>query len=95
LITAGLDGLERRLEPPEPVDVDPATLPDEERLRRGIRRLPETQAEALDALEADELLIDALGPALTRSYLAVRRSEWEVYSAGDESLEQRGHFLKY
>ena len=95
LITAGLDGLERRLEPPEPVDVDPATLPDEERLRRGIQRLPETQAEALDALEADELLIDALGPALTRSYLAVRRSEWEVYSAGDESLEQRGHFLKY
>ncbi|MDQ3895121.1 MAG: glutamine synthetase, partial [Actinomycetota bacterium] len=94
-IAAGLDGLERRLEPPEPVDVDPATLPDEERLRRGIRRLPETQAEALDALEADELLIDALGPALTRSYLAVRRSEWEVYSAADETLEQRGHFLKY
>jgi glutamine synthetase len=95
LIAAGLDGLERRLEPPEPVDVDPATIPEEERLRRGIRRLPETQAEALDALEADELLIDALEPALARSYLAVRRSEWEVYSAGEETLEQRGHFLKY
>ena len=40
LIAAGLDGLERGLEPPEPVDVDPATLPEDERARAGIRRCP-------------------------------------------------------
>jgi glutamine synthetase len=95
LIAAGLDGLERGLEPPEPVEVDPATIPEDERERRGIRRVPGTQAEALDALEADGLLTDALGPVLTRSYLAVRRSEGEAYSAGDEAFEQQGHFLKY
>jgi hypothetical protein len=32
---------------------------------------------------------------LTRSYLAVRRSEWAAYSAGDEAFEQQGHFSKY
>jgi glutamine synthetase len=95
LIAAGLRGIERRLELPEPVDVDPATLPDEERERRGIAPLPATQAEALDALEADEILTRALGPVLTRSYLAVRRSEWAAYSAEDEAFEQRGHFEKY
>jgi glutamine synthetase len=95
LIAAGLDGLERGLEPPEPVEVDPATIPEDERERRGIRRVPGTQAEALDALEADGPLTDALGPVLTRSYLAVRRSEGEAYSAGDEAFEQQGHFLKY
>jgi glutamine synthetase len=95
LIAAGLDGLERGLEPPEPVEVDPATIPEDERERRGIRRVPGSQAEALDALEADGLLTDALGPVLTRSYLAVRRSEGEAYSAGDEAFEQQGHFLKY
>jgi glutamine synthetase len=95
LIAAGLDGLERGLEPPEPVEVDPATIPDDERERRGIRRVPGTQAEALDALEADGVLTDALGPVLTRSYLAVRRSEGEAYSAGDEAFEQQGHFSKY
>jgi glutamine synthetase len=95
LIAAGLDGLERGLEPPEPVDVDPATIPDEERRARGVKRLPATQAEALDALEADALLMDALGPTLARSYLAVRRSEWAAYSAGDERFEQQGHFSKY
>ena len=60
-----------------------------------IRRLPATQAQALDALESDVVLTGALGPVLARSYLAVRRSEWETYSVEDEAFEQQGHFLKY
>jgi glutamine synthetase len=95
LVAAGLDGLERGLEPPEPLGVDPATLDESERERRGIVRLPATQAEALDALAADEVLLDALGPTLAESYLAVRRSEWAAYSAGDAAFEQQGHFEKY
>jgi glutamine synthetase len=95
LIAAGLDGLERDLEPPDPVEVDPVTIAEEEREARGIRRLPATQEEALAALEADEVLMTALGPVLAGSYLAVRRSEWDAYSAQDEGFEQRGHFLKY
>jgi glutamine synthetase len=95
LIAAGLDGLERALEPPEPVGVDPATIPDDERAKRGIVALPTTQAEALDALAADAVLTGALGAVLAGSYLAVRRSEWTAYSAGDAAFEQQGHFEKY
>jgi glutamine synthetase len=95
LIAAGLDGLERGLEPPAPVEVDPATIAEDERERSAIHPLPSTQQESLRALEADALLTDALGPVLAQSYLAVRRSEWEVYSAEDEAFEQQGHFLKY
>jgi glutamine synthetase len=94
LIAAGLDGLVRGLEPPAPVEVDPATLDEAERERRGIVRLPATQ-QALDALAGDDVLMGALGPVLAESYLAVRRSEWEAYSAGDERFEQHGHFSKY
>jgi glutamine synthetase len=57
--------------------------------------MPGSQAEALDALAADDVLLDALGPVLAQSYLAVRRSEWAVYSEGDEAFEQQGHFAKY
>jgi hypothetical protein len=39
--------------------------------------------------------MDVLPPALAQSYIAVRRSEWAAYSAGDEEFEQQGHFLKY
>jgi glutamine synthetase len=95
LIAAGLDGIERGLEPPEPIDVDPATIREDERAQRGIERLPTTQAEALDALAADELLVGALGQTLAESYLTVRRSEWAAYSAGDAAFEQQGHFEKY
>ena len=95
LVAAGLDGIERGLEPPEPVEVDPATIAEDERVARGIHRLPATQEEALDALAADDVLTAALGPTLATSYLAVRRSEWAAYSAGDEAFEQQGHFSKY
>ena len=95
LIAAGLDGLERGLEPPEPVEVDPATIAEGERAARGIMELPATQAEALDALAADPVLTAALGPDLAEPYLAVRRSEWAAYSAGDAAFEQQGHFAKY
>jgi glutamine synthetase len=95
LIAAGLDGLEGGLEPPEPVEVDPTTIDASEREARGIVPLPATQQQALDALAADDLLTGALGPVLAESYLAVRRSEWEAYSQGDERFEQQGHFSKY
>lgn len=95
LIAAGLDGLERGLEPPEPVEVDPTTIAEDERARLGVDPLPATQEVALDALEADRLLMDALGERLATSYLAVRRSEWAAYSEGDEAFEQQGHFSKY
>jgi glutamine synthetase len=95
LIAAGLDGLERGIALPEPVQVDPGDLPADEREARGILPLPATQQQALDALEADAVLTGAMGDALAMSYLAVRRSEWEAYSAADEAFEQRGHFEKY
>jgi glutamine synthetase len=95
LIAAGLDGLERGLEPPAPVEVDPATIPEPDRAARGIRRLPATQQEAFDALESDPVLVGALGPVLAASYVAVRRSEGAAYAAGDDLFEHQGHFLKY
>jgi glutamine synthetase len=95
LIAAGLDGLERGLELPEPVEVDPATIDDAERTARGIDPLPASQQEALDALERDAVLTEALGSVLAGSYLAVRRSEWATYSLQGAEFAQRGHFLKY
>lgn len=95
LIAAGLDGIDRQMEPPEPLEVDPATLSDDKREARGAHRYPTTLDEALKHLESDEVLTGALGELLARSYLAVRRSEWEAYSAADEDFQHRGHFLKY
>jgi glutamine synthetase len=95
LIAAGMDGLRHGLTPPEPLSVDPATLSEAQRARIGARRYPESLAEALAELEQDDVLLTALGGLLAASYVAVRRSEWEAYSAADEVFELRNHFLKY
>lgn len=97
LIAAGLDGLERDLRPPESqlVDVDPSSLSEQERESRGIHSLPSNLGEAIEALEADDVLTDALGPVLTTSYLAIRRADWQLFSGEDAAFELKHHFYKY
>lgn len=95
LLAAGLDGMACRLDPGAPTEVDPATLSEAERRERGITRLPRTLDEAVVALEADSLLIEALGPLLATSYLAVRRSEADAYRDQGPDFEVAGHFYKY
>ena len=97
VMAAGLDGIIRRLELTDDqlVLIDPATLTEEERQERGIVRLPDSLSVALDALEADAVLMDALGPLLSTSYLAVRRSEWNAFSTQGPAFEHKQHFWKY
>ena len=75
VLAAGMDGIERGLDPGEPTMVDPATLSDEERVSKGIRPLPASPDEALDALEDDSALKEALGEPLVRTHVAVGRAQ--------------------
>lgn len=89
VIAAGLDGVTSNLILDEPVSGDPADMPDAERAARGIRQLPASLGEAIAALENDTPLLDALGGELARSYLAVRRAEWEAMKDMSHSEEAR------
>jgi glutamine synthetase len=75
LIHAGLDGIRRGLEPPEPARKDPARMTDAERDLSGIRPLPASLREALVALQADETLFRTLGDLLGRGLVGVRSAE--------------------
>ncbi len=97
IIAAGLDGIKQAKHPSKGklVTIDPATLSQAERLERGITRLPASLDAALDELEADEVLHQALGGPLLKSYLAVKRSEANTYAAENELFELKHHFYKY
>ncbi len=95
VIHAGLDGIRNQLDPGRPVEVDPATLSRTTRKRRAINRLPASLGEALDALEADELLMEALGPLRRTAYLSVKRAEVAAFTARDAAFECFHHFTKF
>ena len=75
VLAAGLDGMRRGLRPAPPVSGDPAGLDPDELAERGIRRQPESLADALVAFEKSGLLREALGDVLADAVLAVRRGE--------------------
>jgi glutamine synthetase len=77
VLAAGMNGMERNLKPGEPALVDPATMSEEERASQGIYPLPTSLAQALNALEKDEVLKEALGEPLVRTHLAVGRGQVE------------------
>lgn len=72
LIHAGLAGIADAAELPDPVNVDPASLPAEVQTRL---RLPTTLQAAADAFEADDVLTAALGETLAATLVDLRRAE--------------------
>lgn len=76
MLAAGRDGIERGLDPGEPVNVNPDDLSEVERNSRGIERLPRSLGEAIDELEQDDILLEAVGADLHQTYVAVKRATW-------------------
>jgi glutamine synthetase len=77
VIAAGMDGIRENIELPEPVQKDPCILTSNERNELGIEPLPDNLGQALDNLEKDEVLLNAMGEKLSKSYLAVKNAEYE------------------
>lgn len=95
IIVAGLDGLDRALDAPPPIEVDPASIAATDRAGFGIAALPTSLAGALDALERDAVLAAALGQELLTAFLAVRRAEVAYYAAHSADVEFRDHAMRY
>jgi glutamine synthetase len=84
LLLAGLDGIERGLEPPEPVVGDAYRADD----AHAGSKLPHDLGAALDALEADTWLVERLGPELVSTFVAMKRFEVERFREVVGELDQ-------
>jgi glutamine synthetase len=80
LAAAGLDGIERRLDPGEPLNINLYELSPEEIRERGVALLPQSLNEAMDALAQDEVVRDGLGTDLAAEFIRLKRMEWIEYS---------------
>ncbi len=91
LILAGLDGIARGLEPPEPAWTNPARMSADEQARCGIRPLPASLRAALANLQADDVLFPALGDLLGRCLVALRTAEAATLEAMSADEARAAH----
>ena len=78
VIAAGLDGIDRQLDPGAPRNANLYTWNETQLQEAGIGLLPQNLNAALDALEGDELIRGALGP-VADEFLKLKRMEWLEY----------------
>src|ERR1700742_582179 len=79
LLQAGLEGIERGYELPEPMERNLYHLSPDERRRLGIEQLPETLGEAIELTAESELVLRTLGEHMFNRYIEIKRQEWEDY----------------
>ncbi|MFU0826298.1 MAG: type I glutamate--ammonia ligase [Lachnoclostridium sp.] len=79
-LAAGLDGIKNKLTPPDSVDLNIFTMPEEEKIARGIKSLPTSLKEALVQFEKSEFIKSVLGEHTVEKFLEAKWAEWNQYS---------------
>lgn len=94
VLAAGLEGIEEGLDPGEP-HTDNMYMKTPAQLKKlGVRMLPRTLEEALDAFEADPLSRRVFGDKMFESWLAFKRDEWLSYTHHVSDWE-KSRYLKF
>jgi len=95
MLAAGLDGVQRKLHPGPPINKNIFTMSNREKRRLRIGALPANLSEALDELEKDQVVKDALGEHIVENYLRAKRQEWHEYISHVHPWEQERYLGEY
>jgi len=79
MLAAGLEGIEKGYEVPEPIEENVYEMSEEERQRRGIDTLPASLLEAILLTENSELVRKALGDHVFKAFIENKKIEWDQY----------------
>jgi glutamine synthetase len=79
MLAAGLDGIEKGYEPPEPVEENVYEMTDAERKKKNIATLPASLDEAIQLCEKSVLVRKALGEHVFYAFLKNKKIEWDQY----------------
>lgn len=79
MLAAGLEGIEKKYEVPEPVEENVYEMSEEERQRRKIATLPASLWEAVQLTEKSEVVRKALGDHVFDAFIKNKKIEWDQY----------------
>ncbi|UCE12793.1 MAG: glutamine synthetase [Candidatus Heimdallarchaeota archaeon] len=88
LLAAGIEGVKKKLEPPEEADFDADALTQKQLEEKGITLLPRTLFDALRKFQSSKLAERVLGPALHQEYYQARMQEWQEFT-DEHSFEKQ------
>lgn len=95
MLTAGMEGVRERIEPPAGVDKNIYHMAAEDRRCAGIETLPGDLYSAHQALLADDLICRALGPHVVEALTNVAEAEWEAYRTAVHPWELERYLATY
>jgi glutamine synthetase len=79
MLAAGLDGIEKGMKPPKPVEENVYEMTEQERAKRGITTLPASLIEAIQLAEKSQLVREALGEHVFEAFIQNKKIEWNNY----------------
>jgi len=88
ILAAGLDGIKRKIEPPDPVEEDIYEMSEKERLKRGIEVLPGNLGDALRELSGDKCIQETLGITFCQKFLEIKTKEWRDFNVAVHEWER-------
>jgi glutamine synthetase len=94
-LAAAVKGITEKIDPGPPTDRDLYAMTDEEFKELGIRRLPRNLSLATQALGADDLAGQVMGPVMRNSYIAYKVDEWERYHQAVTDWEVQEYLRLY
>lgn len=89
ILSAGLDGIKRKIEPPEPVEEDIYKMSGEERAKRGIEVLPANLGDALKEFSNNKYLQNILGAKFCEKFLEIKNKEWKEFCVTVHEWERK------
>lgn len=95
MLASGLDGVQQRLDPGEPVNKNIFEMSQREKRRLKIQQLPANLHEALGELRRDALLRSTLGEHIFAHYLAAKQADWEAYISQVHAWELERYLSYY
>jgi glutamine synthetase len=93
MLAAGLNGIEQQLPLPDAMEEN-LLKPERSRMRK-VAALPSSLGEALDALNEDEVILEALGPYVSDRYMAAKRQELDEYNRHVTNWEVERYITRF
>jgi glutamine synthetase len=88
ILAAGLDGVRRKSEPPDPVEENIYKMDEKERANKRIEVLPGNLGEALTELARDKYLQKSLGDEFCEKFLQLKTREWKEFNTAVHEWER-------